>query len=467
MSAVKTAQTPAHEEWLTVREACELIGVSPATLRRWSDNGEVTTFTTPGGHRRFARSAILGLLPASMSEPMEAARAESGSQNGEDPILSGLLVLAAHARHVPSAAREAFADELAALEPSEATIVVHTCHRVELYVARGNDKAPPPPEPPPGTRRLEGIDAARHLVAVACGLDSTVLGENQVLHQVRKTLKRRRTEHPLDPALDRLFQISLGAGRRARSWLGGTKQSLADVALERIGQQIGDLDGKPLLIVGAGDMGRLSASAAVRRGAEVIVTSRTHARAAALAREVGAAVAPFEGDDVVPEVAGAMVALCGTWQVGEKDAQRLAECGSIVVDLSSPPAVTDALQAKLGDGFVSTDELAGESGFEPQGRLRGRLEELVDESSDAYRRWLHSRNALPAIKAIGKAAEEQRHDELEWLFRRLPDVAEKDRALIEQMSHRLVAAILHAPRSALNSDESGELTQAARDLFGT
>lgn len=60
----KATQAPVTEEWLTLREACALIGVSPATLRRWSDNGDIRTFTTPGGHRRFARSAILGLLPA-------------------------------------------------------------------------------------------------------------------------------------------------------------------------------------------------------------------------------------------------------------------------------------------------------------------------------------------------------------------------------------------------------------------
>lgn len=64
MRMEKATQTQISEEWLTVREACALIGVSPATLRRWSDNGDIRTFTTPGGHRRFARSAILGLLPA-------------------------------------------------------------------------------------------------------------------------------------------------------------------------------------------------------------------------------------------------------------------------------------------------------------------------------------------------------------------------------------------------------------------
>jgi glutamyl-tRNA reductase len=91
----------------------------------------------------------------------------------------------------------------------------------------------------------------------------------------------------------------------------------------------------------------------------------------------------------------------------------------------------------------------------------------VAESSDAYRRWLRSRNALPAIQAIGEAADEQRRHELEWLFHRLPSLAEKERSLIEQMSNRLVADILHAPRSALNSDDSGQLTQAAQRLFGT
>jgi glutamyl-tRNA reductase len=460
-----TTRTLAREKWLTLGEACALVGVSPATLRRWSDNGDIRAFTTPGGHRRFARSAILELLPEPDGAP--SAEAEPAvAVDGDDPVLSRLLAFATHARQVPSATREAFATELAELELDDATIVLHTCHRVELYAVRG-DGSMPLPEPPEGTRRLEGIDAARHLVAVACGLDSAVLGENQVLHQVRETLKQRRAEHPLDPALDRLFQIALHAGRRARSWLSGTRQSLADVALERIARRVGPPEGRPLLVVGAGVMGRLAVNAAARRGADVIVTSRTGARASALAHDVGGRAAPFDGDDVVPRVDGVLVALSGAWRVGERDARRLADDGTVVVDMSSPPAVEEVLQAMLGDRFVSTDDLAWDSGFEPQGRLRERLEELVSESSDGYRRWLRSRNALPAIQAIGEATDEQRRSELEWLFRRMPSLGEKERSLIEQMSHRLVADILHAPRSALNSEEGGRLAEAARQLFGT
>lgn len=462
----EATKAPPGDDWLTVREACALVGVSAGTLRRWSDEGHVEAFTTPGGHRRFARAAILALLPDSMSELRDGATIAAAGRDDGEP--QGLLALATHARRVPSPAREAFAAELAALEPDPRTIVVHTCHRVEVYAAGAGDGAAGLPEPPPGTRRLQGADAARHLIGVACGLDSAVLGENQVLHQLRETLKRRRAEgRPLDPALDRLFQVSLHAGRRARSWLDGTRQSLADVALELVAARAGSLRGQPLLVVGAGAMGRLSATAAARREAEVLVTSRTDARAAALARQVGGRAIPFEGRDAVPDVAGALVALCGPWRVGESSARRLAAGDAVVIDMSSPPAVPEALQAQLGERFVSTDDLACESSFAPQGRLRRRLEQLVEESGDSYAGWLRSRQAVPAIKAIGEAADGQRRDELEWLFRRLPELPERDRALIEQMSNRLVAGLLHAPRTALNADRSGQLAAAARELFKT
>lgn len=385
---------------------------------------------------------------------------------GVGPSRASVVALIAHARQVPSAAREAFAAELAALEPSEATLVVHTCHRVELYVALDSFGERPLPQPPPGAQRLEDADAARHLTSVACGLDSAVLGENQILHQLRETLTARRAARPLDPVLDRLFQIALHAGRRAHGWFNGSQRSLADVALERIEERAGSPDGRPILVVGAGIMGRLAALAAERRGAQVIVTNRTDERAAALAREVGGRTIPFAGDGVLPQVAGAIVALGGIWRVCVDDARRLAESGAIVVDLSSPAAVAGALQAQLGDRFVSADDLAWGDGVELQDGLRDRLERLVSESGGRYCHWLRSRYAVPAIQAMAEAAEEQRRSELEWLSRRLPDLEEEERSLIEQMSHRLVAGILHAPRSALNSDESGDLGRAARELFG-
>ena len=490
-----TPRASAQEEWLTLHEACSLVGVSPATLRRWSNNGDISTFTTPGGHRRFARSALLGLLPAprgassaasaaaslaksaaasSAASPATCpaispavASAEADPCTATDAPVPSLVALVAQARQVSTVAREAFAAELAALERNEATIVVHTCHRVELYGTLEGLGEAPLPEPPPGAQRFEGTEAARHLISVACGLDSAVLCENQVLHQLRETLTRRRADHPLDPTLDRLFQVALQAGRCARSRFGGSTRSLADVALERVEERAGAPEGKGILVVGAGVMGRLAALAAARKGAEVVVTSRTGERAAVLAREVGGWAIPFEGGGVVPKVAGAIVALGGMWPLAGGDARALVASGAIVVDMSSPPAVPDILQAALGDHFVSADDLARGEDVELQDRLREQLEKLVAESVESYFRRLRSRNVGSAIKAIGEVADEQRRGELDWLFRRLPGLAEKERSLIEQMSNRLVADILHAPRSALNSDDSGDLAQAAQELFGT
>lgn len=377
-----------------------------------------------------------------------------------------VLALIAHARGVPSAAREAFAAECEALPAHDSVILVHTCHRVELYVAPGAFRDLELPQLPPGGLRLEDAAAARHLISVACGLQSAVLGEDQVLHQVRQTLALRQAGGPLDPVLDRLFQVALNAGRRAHGWFAGSRRSLGDVALDEIEHVAGSLENQPILIVGAGSMSRLTAQAATRRGARVTITNRTAERALALARSVGGKAVEWASDGTLGPFVGAVVAVSGSWAIHPQDAARLVDNGATVVDLSSPPAVSDTFQTQLGDRFVSIDDLAWGPQVELAGGLRGRLEGLVTESGAEYCRWLRSRDFLPAIQAMTDAAEARRLSELAWLVHRLPSLSEQDRAVVDQMSRRLVAGILHAPKSALRFDESGDLGRAAWELFG-
>jgi glutamyl-tRNA reductase len=377
-----------------------------------------------------------------------------------------VVALIAHARGVPSIAREAFAAECDKLKGNDAVVIVHTCHRVELYVALESFGDGALPKLPPRGLRLEDAAAVRHLIRVTCGLESAVLGEDQVLHQVRTTYAARRASQPLDPALGRLFQVALNAGRRAHGWFGGSKRSLGDAALDEIERRTGTLVNQPILVVGAGSMGRLTAQAAIRRGARVIVTSRTATRAASLAHDVEGQSLDYAVDGTIPPVVGAIVALSGPWQIGALDARGLVEGGTTVVDLSSPPALPDALQAALGERFVSIDDLAWGPQVELPGALRSRLEQLVAGSGREYCKWLLARDSLPAIQAMSEAAEGRRRSELEWLLRRLPNLSDEDQALVDQMSHRLVAGILHAPRSRLRLDDSGDLGRAARELFG-
>lgn len=377
-----------------------------------------------------------------------------------------IVALVLHARTVPSPAREAFADLLAARPLDERVIAIHTCHRVEVYVAPRESGMPALPPLPAGAVQLTGVEAARHLISVACGLDSVVLGEDQILHQIRTGLADRRADAPLDPVLDRLFQAALRAGRRAHTWFDGSPRSLAEVALDRIARTAGPLAGRTILVAGVGRMGRLAAFAARRRGADVVVTNRTHERATRLAIEVGGRAVAFAGDGVLPPLAGAIIALAGPWRPGPVDLAALAASMTEVVDLSSPPSVPEELQAALGSRFTSVDDLTLAPRPDLQGRLGRRLEKLVFEAGREYCQWLRTRANVPVIQAVADGAEALRRSEVEWLLHRLPDLDEDERAAVERMSHRMVAALLHAPLAALRDDDAGSLERAARDLFG-
>jgi glutamyl-tRNA reductase len=384
------------------------------------------------------------------------------------PGEAAVIALIAHARSVPSLRREAFATELAKLGTGPGHAIVHTCHRVELYVAPSAFTGELP-DLPAGVERLEDAAAAEHLISVACGLDSAVLGETQILHQLREMFGERQADESLDPVLDRLFQAALRAGRSAHAWFSGSPRSLADVALDRIAAIIGPLEGRQILVVGVGRMGRLAAFAAMRRGCSVVITNRSHERAEQLAAEVGGQAIPFGNDDVLVDPdqrpAGAVVAIGGQWLVGPRDIECLVDLQIPVVDMSSPPAVPEALHEGLGTRSISVDDLTDDSQG-PGERLQRRLETLVSRTGREYCQWIRTRDAVPAIQAVVSTAEQRRQAELDWLRRRLPDLAPDDLDVVEQMSHRLVAALLHAPLVALNDDGSGELERAARELFG-
>jgi glutamyl-tRNA reductase len=397
--------------------------------------------------------------------PAERPAAGTGPRNALHSGSATVVAHVLHARRVHSLEREAFAAALGGMDLGPGAILVHTCHRAELYLAAGSADLPALPPLPAGAQRLEDVDAVRHLIEVACGLDSAVFGEDQILHQLRVTFAERRGGGRIDPVLDRLFQVALRAGRQSHAWFDGPPRSLADVALDVIARAAGEIRGRKVLVAGAGKMGRLSAFAAHRRGARVVIVNRTEDRARALAAEVGGDWAAFGADGVLSDVVGAVVALAGAWQVGPGDADRLVAAGVPVVDLSSPPSVREDLQERLGERFASVDDLVVDSEFAPQDRLRRRIEKLVADSGSDFCVWLRARESVPVIQAVAASAEQIRQAELEWLLRRLPELDPDEREVVEQMSHRLVAALLHAPLDALHSDEGGTLGRAARDLF--
>lgn len=378
-----------------------------------------------------------------------------------------ILALVTHARDVTASERQRFRDEVRAkLAPGG--LLLETCHRVEWYATTpAIDTAHLAPALPAGGRVLGGAAAVRHAVAVAVGRDSVVVGEDQILHQLRQALVAARTGSMFDPALERLFAMALRAGRLARSWRQGPVRSLADVAIASIEGQTSGIADREVLIVGAGRMGRLAARAATAARASVVIASRSRDRAADLAAATGARVADLDPGSGVGGFVGIVVALRGPWPIGRDAMQSLARSSTLVVDLSVPPAVPERLATVLGPRLTTADDLAQVArDDEPTAdRTVVRLDELIERTTADYLTWLDRRGGRAAAQALVDRADRECEAELAELWRRLPDLDPQARAAIEGMSRHLAQRLLREPLERLGTDASGRHERAVRALW--
>lgn len=375
------------------------------------------------------------------------------------------IAFACHARFVPASDREAFARRLR--EATRANLVIlETCHRVEAYGMGldGEVAASLTAALPAGGQMLLGEHAIVHAIAVAVGTDSVVVGEDQILHQMRAALDAARAAGPVDAALERLLAHALRAGRIARSWQQGPRRSLADLALESIERAAGPLVGRDLLVVGAGQMGRLTARAAIAAGASVSVANRTVVAAAALAGSVGGRVVPFDPGDDVAHFAGIVVALSGPWIVTESTADVLSGGTSVVVDLSMPAAVPVRLGERLGPRLVVADALA-RAGDRLASATDPRLGTLIERTAAEFGEWQRGRDGRAAAAVLVARADREREIELAALWRALPDLDPDARRAIEGMTRHLARRLLRQPLERLGRDGDGRESRAVRDLF--
>jgi glutamyl-tRNA reductase len=378
-----------------------------------------------------------------------------------------IVGLVTHARDVPAADRGRVAARLRT-ESAGQFLILETCHRVDAYLVQSDGKLEPPSWLPGGSRVLVGEAAIRHAVAVAAGRDSVVIGEDQILHQLRESVAEARGDGRLHPVLERLFALGLRAGRRARSWREGPALSLADVALSEIVQRTGPVDGRRVLIVGAGRMGRLAARSMAAGGASISVANRSPERANSIAAETGAAIEAFDPGPTMDRFAAVVVALGGPWTIGRATVESLATGSAVVVDLSVPAAVPPELADRLGPRWISADDLAL---ADPQSvavndRSLVRLDALIDATTAEFCAWLDARDGRAAAAAITARADRERSAELDQLWRELPDLDGQVRDAIERMSQHLARRLLREPLERLGRDADGRHERAARELFG-
>lgn len=259
-------------------------------------------------------------------------------------------------------------------------VLLSTCHRVELYGFG---------EPPVLDADLvlaQGEAAVAHLIRVAAGLESAVIGEDEVLHQVREALQNAHAAGGLDGRLHRLFELAIAAGRRARAGRTASGAGLADRAIGWLRRRA-PLVGRPIVVAGAGRMGSALAHAASGAGAEVTIASRDAAKARRLAEVYGGqGVDLAEGAYQARGSAGLAIALGGIWEQLESMQAELPP----VADISAPSAVPAAVRGRLNGGFLGIDDLLSGDRPLPRAYIQ-EAERIVAAKADEYLRWLDGR----------------------------------------------------------------------------
>ena len=366
--------------------------------------------------------------------------------------------------------------------------ILSTCNRTELYLASDgvvpSDEAMaalaaargvPAPEGPLFYHETEAA-AARHLFRVAAGVDSLVVGESEILGQVREAFSAATAAGRGNAVLARLFHAALRSGRRARSEteIGAHGLSVSALAVSLSRNALGDLRRKTVLVVGAGEAGRRAAAALVQSGVgRLLVTTRRSGRAEEIARELNGATFPFEElaqavreADVVIASTAAPEAVITTAAV---EAAMTARAGRplVVVDIAVPRDVEASVRDVAGVRLFDIDDLQmmAERNRETREQEIGAVETIIDDEVARFQAWLAGRQVVPTIAALRKRAEATRRAEVARTLAHLPDLAAADRSRIEAMSKALVKRLLHSPVTRLRERGGGRDLDVVRDLF--
>jgi len=323
--------------------------------------------------------------------------------------------------------------------------------------------------------------AARHLLRVAAGLDSMIIGEAEILGQVRQAAAEARDCGAAAGVLDALFTCGLRAGRRARAEtdIGTRAASASSAAVELARGAVGDLAGRHIVLVGAGKMGVLVARALVDRGARgFVVSNRSYARAVELAETWDGCAVTF--DRLLEVLADADIAIASTSaphpvlqrdMVADVMARRPARPLTII-DIAVPrdvePAVGSLPDVRLFDIDDLTRTIQGN--LAERSAAVPRVEAILEEEAERFMREWAALEVAPTIAALRRWADGVRSREVRRALRRLGHLGERDRATVEAMAEAIVAKLLHPPIAHLKrqAGESGRYREieAARELFG-
>ncbi|MBI3524299.1 MAG: glutamyl-tRNA reductase [Betaproteobacteria bacterium] len=382
---------------------------------------------------------------------------------------------------LPERLSQALSD-LVRAKPVREAAILSTCNRTELYCAAGQPAAAaewlaeyhalPVERISPYIYTLPQRETVRHLFRVASGLDSMVLGEPQILGQMKQAARTAEQAGTLGILLGKLFQRSFAVAKEVRSTtaIGANIVSMAAAAVHLSSRIFESLAGQRVLFIGAGEMIELCAAHfSGHQPQRITIANRTLRRAEELAQR-------FQGDAIpLDEVAGRLadydivvsctaspLPIIGLGMV-ERAIKARRHRPMVMVDLAVPRDI-EAEVGKLGDVFLYTlDDLGQivESGMESRQAAVVEAEQIIDTRVDSFLHWMDARDAVPTIRALRDAAERARRHELEHAHKLLAR-GDSPEQVLEALSQGITNKLLHAPMQALNHAEGDERNQLAQ-----
>jgi len=316
-----------------------------------------------------------------------------------------------------------------------------------------------------------------HLFRVTSGLDSMVLGESQILGQVRDAFATAAEVNTVQGPLSRLFHQALRVGRRARHETGISRNALSvsRACVELAKSLLGDLSQLRVMVIGVGEAGKLAAMALSLSGAkEIVVTNRTYERAVELAGELSGQAVSF-GDmpdflsyaDIVIGATGSPEYVLEADVVSEAMALR-PERPLFLIDIAVPRDIDPAVRELSNVFLYDVDDLESisESNRQEREQEAQRAEEIVTQETEQFLEWFRTLEALPTVIALRQKAEAVRKRELNRTLRRLEHkLSPEELASLEAMTRAIVKKLLHNPTVYLKEQRNASQTHLVRDMF--
>ncbi len=323
-------------------------------------------------------------------------------------------------------------------------------------------------------------DAIKHLFRVSSGLDSMVLGEPQILGQTKDAYSYSLQYNSAGTIINKLFHKTFSVAKRIRTEtnIGSSAVSISFAAVELAKKIFGGLDGKSVMLVGAGEMAELAAKHLISNGVrEIMVANRTYERAVDMARGFRGTPIMFreftlylKDVDIVITSTAAPKFIIRPEQIGKVIKERKNK-PMFLIDISVPRNI-DPLVNNIDNVYVyDIDDLSGvvAANLKERAKEAQEAEKIIDEEIEKFFRWVKSLDVVPTIIALRKRLEEIRKAELDKAISVTEGIGEKDKKAFEAMTVAIINKILHGPVSHLkkeaNKVEGDFYIEAARKLF--